>query len=177
MTKITTPTTIAEILLGAGDRAREPYKLTALEFIAPRPTPANSIATWWWGLRFCFGRILCETKGKRAVSTFANSRAIPPRGNSFWSCLFRLFIAAGYFALHFAGWNFTLPTAVEQKLWRGAMIYFIGLYCTYLVVFAVMTLLSSWIARKYFHEEARTFIEVASMFPRWVILGGLVPIY
>ena len=57
------------------------------------------------------------------------------------------------------------------------MIYFLGLYCTLLVVFTLVTLLSGWIARKYFHKEARTFIEIDSMFPKWFMLGGLISIY
>ncbi|EXJ70427.1 uncharacterized protein A1O5_06495 [Cladophialophora psammophila CBS 110553] len=173
-----TDTTIAEILVKAGDRAREPYKLTPLDFITAQPTAANFVAAWWWGLGLCFDGILFQINEKhRPVSTFSNSKAIPPRGYSFWSCFFRILISAGYFALHFAGWNFIFPTTIERKLWRAAMIYFMSLYFTYLVVFAVVTLLSGWIARKYFHKEASTFIEVASMFPRWFQLGALIPIY
>jgi hypothetical protein len=173
-----TDTTIAEILVKAGDQAREPYKLTPLDFIAARPTPSNFVAAWWWGLGLCFDGILFQINEKnRPISTFSNSRAIPPRGYSFWSFFIRILLSAGYFALHFAGWNFILPTAIEQKLWRAAMIYFLGLYATYVVVFFVVTLLSGWIARKYFHKEASSFIEVASMFPKWFQLGALIPIY
>ncbi|KIW09841.1 hypothetical protein PV08_11942 [Exophiala spinifera] len=171
-------TTIAEILVKAGDPAREPYKLTPLDFIASRPTPANFVAAWWWGLRLCFdGKLFEMDKGPRPATTFSHSRSLPPRGYSFWSCLCRILISSAYFALHFAGWNFTLPTTLEQKLWHTAMIYFVGLYCTYLAVFTVVTLLSGWIASKYFQKEARTFIEVASMFPQWFQLCGLLPIY
>jgi hypothetical protein len=173
-----TETTIAEILVKAGDEAREPYKLTPLDFVAARPSPANFVAAWWWGLGLCFDGVLFQINEKhRPISTFSNSRAIPPRGYTFWSCFFRILISAGYFALHFAGWNFVLPTPIERKLWRAAMVYFIGLYATYLVVFSVVTSLSNWIAKKYFQHEASTFIDVASLFPRWFQLAGLIPIY
>jgi len=173
-----TDTTIAEILVRAGEQAREPYKLTPLDFIAARPTPSNFVAAWWWGLGLCFDGILFQINEKnRPVSTFSNSRAIPPRGYSLRSLFSRILLSAGYFALHFAGWNFILPTAIEQKLWRAAMLYFLGLYSTYLVIFFIVTLLSGWIARKYFHKEASSFVEVASMFPKWFQLGGLIPIY
>ena len=173
-----TDTPISEILVKAGDQAREPYTLTPLDFIAARPTQTNFVAAWWWGLTLCFDGILFQiNENCRPISTFSNSRAIPPRGYSVWSLLSRILISAGYFALHFAGWNFVLPTAVERTLWRAAMIYFIALYITYLVVFAVVTNLSGWFARKYFQKEARTFIDVASMFPQWFQLAGLIPIY
>ena len=57
------------------------------------------------------------------------------------------------------------------------MIFFIGLYATYLFVFLVVTKLSGWIAKKYFQNEASTFIDVASLFPRWLQLAALIPIY
>jgi hypothetical protein len=41
----------------------------------------------------------------------------------------------------------------------------------------VVTSLSNWIAKKYFQHEASTFIDVASLFPRWFQLAGLIPIY
>ena len=173
-----TDTTIAEILVNAGDQARRPYNLTPLDFIAPQPTPENFVAAWWWGLGLCFDGVLFQLNEKRRpISTFSNSRAIPPRGYSTWSCSFRILLSTAYFALHFAGWNFTLPTTVERNLWRAAMIYFLCLYFTYLAVFTVVTFLSGWIAKKYFHKKASTFIEVASMFPKWFQLGCLVPIY
>jgi hypothetical protein len=169
---------IAEILVKAGDQAREPYKLTPLDFIAAQPSPANFVAAWWWGLALCFDGVLFTINEKRRpISAFSNSRAIPPRGYTFWSCCFRIVVSIGYFAVHFAGWNFELPTAVERKLWHAAMIFFISLYVTYLVVFSVVTKLSGWIAKKYFQNEASTFIDVASLFPRWFQLAGLIPIY
>ena len=175
---VRTETPIAEILVKAGEQAREPYKLTPLDFIAARPTRTNFVAAWWWGLGLCFDGILFQINEKRRpISTFSNSRAIPPRGYSFSSFVFRILLSAAAFALHFAGWTFVLPTAIESKLWRTAMLYFIALYTTYLIVFAIVTMLSGWIARKFFHKEASTFVEVASMFPRWFQLLGLIPIY
>lgn len=173
-----TETPIAEILVKAGDQAREPYKLTPLDFIAARPTKSNFVASWWWGLGLCFDGVLFQINEKcRPISTFSNSRAIPPRGYTFWSSFVRVVFSIGYFALHFAGWNFDLPTSIERKLWRAAMIYFISIYATYLVVFTAVTSLSGWIAKKYFQKEATTFIDVASLFPRWFQLAGLIPIY
>ncbi|KAF7512835.1 hypothetical protein GJ744_011938 [Endocarpon pusillum] len=174
-----TATPVAEILVKAGNQAREPYKLTPLDFIASRPSPANFTAAWWWGLALCFDGILFQMNEKRRpVSTFSNSRAIPPRGHSFWTCFFRILCSVCYFALHFAGWNFVLPTSIERTLWRASIIYFIGLYILYLIVFAVVTSLSGWIAKKFFQKEGVcTFIDVASLFPRWFLLAGLVPIY
>lgn len=173
-----TDTTIAEILIKAGDEAREPYKLTPLDFVAARPSEANFVAAWWWGLALCFDGILFQiNKRRRPIPTFSNSRAIPPRGYTFWSCFFRIFLSAGYFALHFAGWNFVLPTTVERQLWHGAMIYFIGIYGGYLIVFAVVTSMSRWISKKYFQREVSTFIALASLLPRWVQLIILIPIY
>lgn len=171
-------TTIAEILVKAGDEAREPYKLTPLDFVAARPCRANFVAAWWWGLALCFDGILFHINEKRRpIRTFSNSKAIPPRGYTFWSCFLRIIIAIGYFALHFAGWNFVLPTTVEQKLWRGAMIYFIGIYGGYLIVFAVFTSLSKWISKKCGQREVSTFIDLASLIPRWIQLLILLPIY
>ena len=173
-----TDTPIAKILHEAGDSAREPYTLTPLDFIAARPTPANFVAAWWWGLIVCFDGYLFQINEKqRPVSTFSDSGAIPPRGYSFLSCLLRIMLSMGYFALHFAGWNFHLPTVTERNLWHGAIIYFLALYSGYLVVFSVVTLFSASIARKWFRKEASTFIEIASMLPRSFQLCILIPIY
>ena len=175
---IQTDTRIADILIEAGEVAKSPYELTPLDFLVPPPNKANFVATWWWGVELCFDGIFFEINEKvRPVTTFANSRTRPPKGFTTKTFITRLAISCGYFALHFAGWNFQLPTSAERELWRAAITFFAGIYSTYLVVFNLVSYFSHHIAKTFGNKDADTCIEVANLFPRWFILMGLIPVY
>ncbi|MCJ1311671.1 hypothetical protein MMC25_005344 [Agyrium rufum] len=175
---LTTGYPIAEILVRAGPQAREPYKLTPLDFVTAKPDRTNFVAAWWWGLVLSFdGKMFRIYDKQRPVQTFSNSRAAPPRGYSVLSLLTRTAISTSYFLLHFAGWNFAFPTAIEQTLWRAATGFFIALFVGYIVIFIIVTSLSSWLAQRYYGKDADTFIELASMLPLWVQRAILIPIY
>jgi hypothetical protein len=173
-----TDTRIGDILIDAGDDARNPYKLTPLDFLDVPPAKENFVAAWWWGVMLCFDGVLFRVNEKeRPLMTFANSKTHPQRGYTVYSFCARVIWVLGYFAIHFAGWNLVLPTNIEKQFWHAAILYFISICTLYLIVFGVVSSASHWMAKRWFDKDASSFIEVLSLFPRWLQLLGLLPIY
>lgn len=102
----------ADILISARDAASEPYRWTPLDFIDNQPpswlTEVQSHLKFGKGSR------------QRPLSRFSNDR-FPDIGVDIDVIVLCLIILI-YEALHFAGWNFSFPTRIEEILWRASCV-------------------------------------------------------
>jgi hypothetical protein len=115
-TIITTSASLEEILLKAGDAAREPYRQTPLDFV-------DDLSPSWLidaqpHLRFRRG------PPERPLPRFTNDR-FPVIGASFDAILL-LIVTVVYCSLHFVAWNWSFPTNIERVLWRVSSVAMVG---------------------------------------------------
>ena len=104
---LTMDTTIAEILVDAGDEAAAPYRHTPLDFVAKQSFTCGYDMMGFLNLR-------CDDR-ERPLRCFPNDR-FPDIGSLEKLALFCMTTA--YAAFHLIGWNFTFPTRLELLLWR-----------------------------------------------------------
>ena len=169
-----TDTRIADILLGAGDRARTPYKSTPLDFLNPPERRTSIIALCKFGLGVLFGFDM-ETS-ERPVKTFVNSRTTPYRGITVREMLYGVLVELIYFGIHPAAWNFTFPTRTERILWRVAGLQLLVVLLFYLAIITIGTYFYRDIARFLFGKESNSMLGVASLSPRWLLLVAYYPV-
>lgn len=109
---ISATTSMAEILLRAGDDARKPWSLTPLDFIDDQsPSWLTDVQPH---LRFRRG------PRERPLPRFTNDR-FPVIGAG-PDAIVLLFVNVIYCAIHFIGWNFDFPTNIERTLWHASCI-------------------------------------------------------
>lgn len=98
-----------QILLEAGDNAKEPYVHTPLDFVAKQYFTCSYDVMKIFNLR-------CDSR-ERPLRQFANDR-FPDISTVEKFALFCMTLA--YAAFHVIGWNFWFPTRIEQTLWRAS---------------------------------------------------------
>jgi len=104
---------MADILKAAGDKAREPYKFTPLDFVSGNKSSWNLYWTFWMRVVRNLG---IEFGSKRRPITHIQDDNFPmlSRGSSivpvFATCLFA--------SVHLAAWNFHFATEIERILWK-----------------------------------------------------------
>jgi hypothetical protein len=137
-----TETTIAEILIKAGDVASKPYSRTPLDFIK-RPQ-------------------------SRPIKAIGESKTTPPRGLRFTDVCFGLVFTLSYFGLHLVAWNFTFPTSVESTLWRSASLILIGLLVFYFICNGILVMYAGRVGKVLFGKETESIFELYNVAPVWV---------
>ena len=112
---IETDATIAEILLGAGEQAREPYSRTPLDFVSRKEWPWSLYWSNWINIlrnmRIIFG------PQTRPVNRVENTISLELPGAMKW-VFFGM--TAIYSSIFMFGWNYSFPTHTELMLWRAA---------------------------------------------------------
>lgn len=118
---LATDVTLAEILIKAGDRAREPYSLTPLDFAGRK----ECSWTLYWA---CWINILKKihmtwaTK-PRPLDRIPNDN-FPPLPPMSMLCLF--FFQTAYAGVQIVAWNFIFPTHTERLMWRISTLIITG---------------------------------------------------
>ncbi|KAK5004486.1 hypothetical protein LTR28_008843, partial [Elasticomyces elasticus] len=108
-----TDTSIADILLQAGDAAKEPYSRTPLDFVSRKEWPWTLYWSFWINvLRTCHIVFAPKT---RPINRIPND-TFPIVSQQ--ALLVLVLIDFSYASFYLAGWNFRFPTAIEQTLWR-----------------------------------------------------------
>jgi hypothetical protein len=114
-------TTIADILVEAGDRAREPYRLTPLDFVGRSQSPWSL----YWShsvnlFRPCHNKVpWFAPRDRRPVDMIPDDH-FPDLSREMSALLFSL--QCGYAAIHLCGWNFYFPSRLERTLWHMSAI-------------------------------------------------------
>lgn len=102
-------TTVAEILLLAGEKASTPFKDTPLDFIESKIYTSSQLPlAKYWGVQ------------QRPLPRLPNDR--DSRLHSLRIVVFLAVPTASFSLLHLLAWNFDFPTRSEQLLWRWTCI-------------------------------------------------------
>lgn len=124
-------TTMANILIKAGEKARAPYKYTPLDFVSR--TDWSWDLEYWnlssWNLYWTYWMNILRKLGIDFISKKRPIRHIqddnfPPLSRSTMVILFLIQII--YAGIHVAAWNFHFATSTEQLLWRISTLYILG---------------------------------------------------
>jgi hypothetical protein len=114
---IETDVTISEILLKAGERAREPYSNTPLDFVSRKEWVWSIYWSNWINILRNLGIIFSPQI--RPINRFENT--ICHELSGIWNYIF-LGVTAIYASIFICGWNYSFPTYTELILWRAASV-------------------------------------------------------
>jgi hypothetical protein len=111
-------TTLANILINAGDKAREPYKCTPLDFVGLDRSSWYLYWTYWINTVRSAHFMFPVKRGPIEMIPDDNFPSISRRARAV------LFLfQAGSAAVHLSAWNFEFATPAERLIWRIASIY------------------------------------------------------
>lgn len=173
-----TETTIAEILVKAGDMACKPYSRTPLDFIKQPRSKTSLLSLFWLGLSN-FLKFDVESKS-RPIKAFGESKTTPPRGFGPMDVCLGLAFAFACFGLNLVAWNFTFPTTIEKILWRSASLMLIGILVLYFICNWLFLMYPGRVAKLLFGEEANTIFELNTTGPplvRFICNGFILFMY
>lgn len=165
---------IANVLVDAGDRAREPYSRTPLDFLKSPPASTSLVAPFWFGMGVVFD--FDKESNSRPIKRFGNCKTWPPAGLSTRETVYGILFEAVYFGVHLVGWNQLFPTQAELYLWRASNLVLLGLLAVYLILIPIGVISSRPFSRRWLPREVDTPLEVAALLPRWAQIGTNVPI-
>jgi hypothetical protein len=159
-----TESRIADILIDAGDRAREPYSRTPLDFLKSPPVSTSIVAPFWFGM----GVVVNFDKESRSrpVKRFGNCKTRPPAGITTRETIYGVLFEVVYFGVHLVGWNQLFPTQAELYLWRASNLILLGLLVAYLIIIPISVVSSRPFSRRWLAKEVDTPLEVAAQLPR-----------
>jgi hypothetical protein len=168
---------MADILLKAGDRAKDPYKMTPLDFADATPG-ISAVTPFWFALGYLLG--IGIPPKSRPIDFFPNSRTIPPRGSGTFTMILETVGATFFVGIHLIGWNFTFPTNLELLFWRVANLTLVGIMVCYLLFLHVGGLIARCVGKFLFKKEARTTLDLLKLCPAWflvLVIGSVVGLY
>jgi hypothetical protein len=121
---------MAEILVKAGESASQPYSRTPLDFVSRKEWPWSLYWSNWINIIRHMGIVFGPPT--RPVNRFENTISLEVEGPMKW-VMFAM--AAAYTGTFVCGWNYNFPTRTELMLWRAAS----GTMCATLVVYLAIT--------------------------------------
>ncbi|OCL07626.1 hypothetical protein AOQ84DRAFT_408530 [Glonium stellatum] len=142
-----TETRITDILIKAGDVAREPYLRTPLDFLTSPPTSWKSY--------------------NRPIRRFGNTKTRPPAGLTYRESIYGILFEFVYFGIHLIGWRSVFPTMLERYLWRISSLVLLGLLCLYLFCIPLGVATARPFSKAILGKELSTPLEVAENLPKW----------
>jgi len=116
--KLTPNATLTEILVRAGDCAREPYRCTPMDFVGRECSSWHMYWTYWMDIA---RKLRLAFPLKRAPISSIPDDNFPPISDRASVILFLFQIT--YAGIHLLAWNFHFPTTTECLLWRIATSY------------------------------------------------------
>lgn len=128
---IETNASIAEILLEAGDQARDPYGRTPLDFVSRKEWPWSIYWSNWTNILRKLGVGVVLGPRIRPVARFQNTISLELPGSTHWIFLG---LTAVYSAIFICGWTYSFPTHTEKMLWRAASLTMMGTLISYWAV-------------------------------------------
>lgn len=106
-------TTLADILIKAGDIAKEPYRCTPLDFAGRDLSPWYLHWTYWMNIVRSM-RLLFQVK-RGPIDAIPDDN-FPPLSRR--ASLILFYFQVTYGAVYLSGWNIHFPTPIERPLWR-----------------------------------------------------------
>ena len=126
---LTPNTTIGEILIRAGNRAREPFRATPLDFVCRERSSWYLYWTYWMNI---VRKLRLMYPIKRGPVEMIPDDNFPPLTGVSHVVLF--LFQASYAAVLFFGWNYIFPTDIERLLWRISTVYTLAAITLYWIV-------------------------------------------
>jgi hypothetical protein len=129
-------TTIAQILVHAGNAARNPYSSTPLDFMGRNLWSWDLYWTYWLNILGPLKFLFLMRSRKRPVNKIPDDN-FPERGSYMVRAAAELFGLCSYSVIPVLGWNFFFPTTAEHILWRTSALTFLG------------AIVAAWIVEQY----------------------------
>ncbi|KAI9881138.1 MAG: hypothetical protein M1830_008296 [Pleopsidium flavum] len=120
---------IADILLEARDKARQPYNRTPLDFVSRKDWAWSLYWSNWINILQNLHIVFAPTM--RPVNRFENTLFLELSGsvNAAW-----LGLTAIYSSIFIVAWNNNFPTPTERLLWRASSVTVMGTLISYWVI-------------------------------------------
>ena len=140
-------TTLADILIRAGNVAKDPYKSTPLDFVNRNQWSSWNLY-WRYGMNILRKFNIVFATKKRPIDKLPDDN-FTPLSLTALAALF--FFQIGYGAIHVVGWNFHFATATERLLWRISTIVMLSSIVLYWI-FDIYTWYIHPLIRKTLHR-------------------------
>lgn len=118
-------TTVAQILVNAGNAARNPYSSTPLDFVGRDLWSWNLYWTYWLNILGRLKFLFLMRSRTRPVNKIPDD-TFPPWGSHMVRAAVELLGLGFYSAMPVFGWNFFFPTTAERILWRTSALTSLG---------------------------------------------------
>ena len=123
---------IADILLQAGDQAKEPYSRTPLDFVSRKEWAWSLFwANWLNILRNMKIPFIDFVPKRRPLQRFEDSRSKEIPESKMWLLMS---LSVAYSAIFISGWKYSFPTKIERTLWRIASVSVVVTVFSYWIV-------------------------------------------
>jgi hypothetical protein len=112
------------LALADPDLAKQPFKLTPLDFINPPPDPFQILDPIMWAFEHLFR--LGTASRQVPITRFKNTSRMNPAKVTKSEWLISTLASLTFILMHFIAWNFTYPSSLERDLSRGACVLLLG---------------------------------------------------
>jgi hypothetical protein len=140
-------TTLREILIKAGDKAKEPYRCSPLDFVGRELSPWALYWIYWVNILGKFNGVFINKQ--RPIQKVRDDNFLPLSPMA----MAVLFVSQIAFAgVHVCAWNIHFPTSIERLLWRISSLTILGSILVYWLVdrfvWCLLPILKEYIARR-----------------------------
>lgn len=140
-------TSLRDILLCAGDIAREPYRCTPLDFVGQNHSSWYLYWTYWMNIVRKMHLMFPVRRGP--IEMIPNDN-FPPLTS--WTHVILFLFQSAYMAIHIAAWAFHFPTDLERLLWRLSTFYMVSAVILYWMVDLYLFRIHPWL-KEYLQER------------------------
>jgi hypothetical protein len=112
------------LALADPDVAKQPFKLTPLDFVNPPPDPYQILDPIMWAFEHLFR--LGDNSKHVPITRFKNTARMNPGKVTISEWLVSTALTLSFIGIHFVAWNFDFPTLLERDLSRGACFTLLG---------------------------------------------------
>jgi hypothetical protein len=151
---------LRDILLRAGDIAREPYRCTPLDFVGRNHSSWYLYWTYWMNIVRKMHLMFPVKRGPIEMIPNDNFPPLTP-----WTHAVLFLFQSAYMSIHIAAWTFHFPTDLERLLWRLSTFYM------------VLAVLLYWMVDLYvwrFHPWLNEFVQQKRISKQDIEKGGVV---
>jgi hypothetical protein len=121
--------TLREILIKAGDKAKDPYRNTPLDFVDRELSPWALYWIYWVNILGKFHTVF--TSKPRPVQKIRDDNFLPL---SPFAMAILFLSQISFAAIHICGWNLHFPTPAERLLWRISSLTILSTIMIYWIV-------------------------------------------
>jgi hypothetical protein len=154
---------LGDVLVFAGESAREPFQLTPLDFVNPLPDPYQALDPVMWGFEHILG--LGANSRSITISKLGNTLRMNSGKVRITEAVISTVIALTFIGVHPLAWNFTFPTLLKRDLTRAFCLLLLGCYISLSSLWLLMAWQLSNICRLCRNPKVRTVTELCARMP------------